>query len=199
MEQDPRFVRIREAIEAGGDPAAPTRDAELDAAVAVVLRGGAEVDVLLIKRAQHDPDPWSGHMALPGGRQESGDTSLLDTAVRETREETGIDLGGPATVLGRLRPVHPGTRRLPDLSITPFVVAVPPSTQASAASYEVERVHWVPLERLRAPETRGTVDVDLPDGARTFECLRVEGEIVWGLTLRILDDFLERVADIPVG
>jgi 8-oxo-dGTP pyrophosphatase MutT (NUDIX family) len=58
------------------------------AAVALVLRDGApgEVELLFIRRAEHEKDPWSGHMGFPGGRAEPGDASLEATAVRETLE-----------------------------------------------------------------------------------------------------------------
>src|SRR5574341_145553 len=63
------------------------------AAVAVVLRdGNPAIEILFIRRAEHPDDPWSGQMAFPGGRAEPGETDLLETAIRETAEEIGIDL-----------------------------------------------------------------------------------------------------------
>ena len=69
-----------------------------EAAVALVLRDRGGLEVLLIKRAEIDGDPWSGHMALPGGRRDPDDTDLLATAIRETEEETGIVVYGPDVV-----------------------------------------------------------------------------------------------------
>src|SRR4051812_3842337 len=55
------------------------------AAVAAILRDAAEgPEILFIRRAEHPQDPWSGHMAFPGGREEPGDADLLETAIRET-------------------------------------------------------------------------------------------------------------------
>src|ERR1700680_3050243 len=86
------------------DPAVPR------AAVALVLRQGARgLEILLIKRAEHMDDPWSGHVALPGGREEPADASLQETAVRETLEETGIDLARDGEVLGALDDLRPTT------------------------------------------------------------------------------------------
>jgi 8-oxo-dGTP pyrophosphatase MutT (NUDIX family) len=140
-------------------------------------------------------------MALPGGRRDARDPSLLHTAVRETLEETGVALPGPESpaVLGRLDAVAPRSARLPDLSITPFVFAVDEGTHATVASAEVERVHWVPLEVLRDPATADTVEIDVPDGARTFPCLRIEDDVVWGLTYQILTDFFGRLGDPVPG
>src|SRR4051812_9489869 len=60
--------------------------------LALRMREDGEPEVLMIKRADAEGDPWSGHIALPGGRMEPGDRDLSDTAVRETREETGVDV-----------------------------------------------------------------------------------------------------------
>jgi 8-oxo-dGTP pyrophosphatase MutT (NUDIX family) len=157
----------------------------------VIVRGGAELDILFIKRSRHDGDPWSGHVALPGGRWESPDETLLSTAIRETREETGVDLSG-ALHLGRLEEVRPTSPRLPRLAIHPHVFGVRPGTEARVASHEVDAVHWVSLDELQRPETAGTIDISLPGGSRTFPCLRIRGEVVWGLTYRIITDFLDR-------
>ena len=61
------------------------------AAVAIVLAPDPDA-VLLIRRAERAGDPWSGHMALPGGRYEPKDPDLLGTALRETVEEVGVAL-----------------------------------------------------------------------------------------------------------
>jgi 8-oxo-dGTP pyrophosphatase MutT (NUDIX family) len=202
---DARFHALREALSAyasdADDP--PIRpDGRVQAAVAVVLRKRPDdLDLLLIKRAHHPRDPWSGHMALPGGRRDASDASLLHTALRETREETGVTLPGPESpaVLGRLDAVAPRSVRLPDVSITPFVFAVDEGTHARAASPEVERVHWVSLEVLRDPASADTVEIEVPDGARAFPCLRVGDDVVWGLTYQILTDFFARLPDAAAG
>lgn len=199
MISDPRLGVLREALAAyASDPDDPPPGAGqiLQAAVAVVVRAGPELEVLLIKRARREGDPWSGHMALPGGRRDPRDPSLLDTAVRETREETGLPLEESGVHLGRLETIKPLSPQLPRLSVTPHVFGVPSETSASPASPEVDAVHWVSLERLRHPDTRGTVEIPLPGGGRAFPCLRVAGDVVWGLTYRILDDFLRRAPEV---
>jgi 8-oxo-dGTP pyrophosphatase MutT (NUDIX family) len=198
LETDPRFWILSEALAsyAGDSDGPPAFDDDvLQAAVALVLRGRERLDLLLIKRARSERDPWSGHMALPGGRRDPSDGSALDTAMRETLEETGIDLGSGGVHLGRLDEVVPRSVRLPKLVIAPFVFGVAGDVSARVASREVDAVHWVTLEDLRAPETQGEVDIPLPGGARTFPCFHVAGEIVWGLTHRILSQFLERYPD----
>lgn len=195
MTGDRRFGALREALAvdtSGADKSALASAGFLQAAVAIVVRGREPLEVLLIKRALRQGDPWSGHMALPGGRRDPSDDSLLRTAVRETVEETGLDLDQLGLHLGQLEALCPYSAVLPRLKVTPQVFGVPAESRAHAASAEVDAVHWVPLDVLRLPKTRGKIDVLLPGGARTFPCLRIGNDTVWGLTYRILDDFLAR-------
>ena len=198
LETDPRFWVLSEALASyASDPDDPPLGdhGEVEAAVALVLRGGADLELLLIKRARSERDPWSEHMALPGGRRDPSDDSILETAVRETLEETGLDLGRHGALLGRLDEVRPTSTRLPRLRITPFVFGAHPRARASVASAEVQEVHWVTVAHLRAPSTLGEVEIPLPGGTRSFPCYRIGREVVWGLTYRILSQFLERYPD----
>ncbi len=73
-----------------------------------MLREGLEgPELLVIKRSEAEHDHWSGHMALPGGRVEPEDESLLATAARETFEEVGLDLGAGGEAIARLGTVKP--------------------------------------------------------------------------------------------
>lgn len=202
LQTDVRFWLLSEALASYAsdhdDP--PIRDSDrVQAAVSLVLRGSVDLEVLLIKRARSERDPWSGHMALPGGRRDGSDPALVDTAVRETREETGLDLARDGSRLGALDSLAPSSRRLPALTIYPFVFGVLHDATARVASREVERVLWVSLDALRSPEGRGEVEMELPGGARTFPCYHVDGEVVWGLTYRIVHQFLERYPDRELG
>jgi len=198
LETDPRFWVLSEALASyaadSDDPPPPDPDS-LQAAVSLIIRASDPLDMLLIKRARSERDPWSGHMALPGGRRDPADPDLMATVVRETREEVGIDLATAGAHLGRLGDVDTSSVRLPKLTISPFVFGTPARTGARVASPEVDAVHWVTLEQLRAPGTHGTVEIPLPGGRRAFPCYRVAGEVVWGLTYRILAEFLEVFSD----
>jgi 8-oxo-dGTP pyrophosphatase MutT (NUDIX family) len=187
---DSRLLPLRKGLTPLDEEPSPGSSLPQDrthAAVSVVLRTRAHLEILLIRRAQAKGDPWSGDMALPGGRRDPADRDLLHTAIRETLEETEVDLGMEgATLLGRTEPLIPYTRHLPPLAIQPFVFQVPEDTKASVASPEVDQVFWTPLSRLWTPEASGTVEI-LLDGTRAkFPCYRVDGNLVWGLTYRIL-------------
>lgn len=192
---DPRFWTIREALATyASDPGEPAaRPGELvQAAVSLVLRGADDLELLLIRRARMEGDPWSGHMALPGGRREPADEDLLDTAVRETREEVGLSLAGTGSLhLGRLEEVSPSSTRLPSISIHPFVFGVHRDVHARPDAREVASAHWVPVATLRRPDAVESIEIRLRGEERTFPCFRVGGEPVWGLTYRILTQFLE--------
>ncbi|HET7585249.1 MAG TPA: CoA pyrophosphatase [Gemmatimonadaceae bacterium] len=166
------------------------------AAVALILRAGAgdALELLLIRRAVYEGDPWSGHVALPGGRRETQDATLEQTAIRETWEETGIDLAAGARLLGTLDDVHPRTVVLPRIVITPlvFVLAVQVPLMLSG---EVADAFWVPLAALQDPATSREVELELTGGPRRVPSFQHAGHTIWGLTERILRDLLARLAE----
>ena len=192
---DARLRRLSDLLSGEGrissDP--PPLQGHAQAAVSVVPRTADDLELLLIKRAESQRDPWSGHMALPGGRREPSDLDLAGTAIRETAEETGVELKWH---LGRLDEVLPSSVRLPRLTIVPFVFGVPREVTTSVNSPEVDSVLWVELSTLRDPATRQTTIVDLPEGPRAFPCFRVGTHAVWGMTYRIITEFLELAAGL---
>ena len=109
------------------------------AAVAFLLREARDgIEVLFIHRAEHPQDPWSGQMGLPGGRSEEGDADLLATAIRETREEIGVDLSLDSQTLGRLDEIQAIHRGGPvDRTITPFAFQLRSPDRELTLSHEV--------------------------------------------------------------
>jgi 8-oxo-dGTP pyrophosphatase MutT (NUDIX family) len=162
------------------------------AAVALVFRDGAQggLELLFIRRAEHEKDPWSGHMGFPGGRQEPGDPDLAATAVRETLEETGLDLAADGDPLGALDEVKALARGRPvDLVIAPFVHRLRRRLEG-APSHEVVSLHWLPLERLLSPETRSTLRYAFEENVLELPCLRIDGLVIWGLTYRMFESLV---------
>ena len=176
------------------------------AAVAVVLRESAVgPEVLLIERARHPEDPWSGHMAFPGGRVDPGDPHAQAAAERETLEEVGLSLAR-AELLGRLDDIegrHAG-RTLP-LVISAHVFHHP-AAGALRLNHEVASALWVPMERLVDPAYHVAHPTPIGDYPGIFVGDRSERDpregidesdplhhVVWGLTYRFLELFLERL------
>jgi 8-oxo-dGTP pyrophosphatase MutT (NUDIX family) len=171
---------------------APERRVEpgsIQAAVALILAPGdaGRLELLLIKRAEHPGDPWSGQMALPGGRRDPEDRDLLATVARETREEVGVALT-PHGLLGELDDLHPRTPLLPPVVVRPYVFGLRhrPSVRVSA---EVALYVWVPLAELASGRTRTVVTI--PGRDQPFPAYRVGDHAVWGMTERIITPFID--------
>lgn len=163
------------------------------AAVAVVLREeNAGAEFVVIHRAHRGGDPWSGHMALPGGRQHASDRDLFMTATRETREEIGVDLERCGELLGHLDDLRAIGRGRPlDLIITPFVCAVTAPVELTPNHREVQSAFWVPLASLRRHDTRGIFRHRHGGQEIEHPAFIYQGRTIWGLTHRILSGLLD--------
>ena len=193
--EHPEIVKLRSALDAhkavGGDNEEGTRRA----AVALIFRAGdgGAPELLFIKRADYPADPWSGQVAFPGGREETGDANLADTAVRETREETGIDLRRDGTVIGRLDDLCPQTTRLPAIIVRPYVVLLN-RADTLLLSHEVALAFWVPLEGLRHDSGSWRETTVLAHGVQMDRrAFHHQGHVIWGMTERILAQLLALV------
>jgi 8-oxo-dGTP pyrophosphatase MutT (NUDIX family) len=160
------------------------------ASVAVVLAPSPDA-VLLIRRADRADDPWSGHMALPGGRREAEDADLVTTAIRETAEEVGLLLRS-GHLLGSLDDVVPRTPVLPPIAVRPYVFLLPdrPTLELNP---EVAAARWVQLDLLLHPETYHSVRLEIRGESRDMPAYRLDDAIVWGMTERILTSLLDQV------
>lgn len=163
----------------------PPENSVLRAAVMAVLRpGGGGAELCLIKRAPHPLDRFSGHIALPGGAREKNDPDMLATAVRETFEETGMDLERCGRVVGRLDDEMPASAAKEferSYLVTPFVCVLVSEVRTRVCE-EVERIFWMPASDLK-PRA----------GANGTEFL-CQGQRVWGMTARIVGKLLEVVS-----
>ena len=161
------------------------------AAVAAILRcGPTDPEVLLIRRAEKPGDPWSGHMAFPGGRTAPSDPDLLATAVRETREEVGLDLARDAELIGRLDDIPAISKgRSTGMVIRPFVFALATPDLQLQPNDEVDEAHWAPLGPLVRGEVATTLDYPFEGQVIALPGFRVGERVVWGLTYQMLQAF----------
>lgn len=183
------------------------------AAVAIVLRSvpsgfsGAEaahhesrithhlLEVLLILRADRSGDPWSGQVALPGGRRDASDATLQDTAVRETLEETGIDLATDGVVLGTLDELRPRTPHLPPIIVTPFVAVVRPDPTIQISD-ELADAFWAPWSIFADPTKTDERTINVRGADWQVISYLVGERIVWGMTERMLRQLAQVISTL---
>ena len=162
------------------------------AAVAITLRLSEQGDpeILLIRRAERDGDPWSGQIALPGGRWSPNDESLTHTAFRETWEETGIDLSASGILLGTLDELRPRTPTLPQIIVSPVVAALSAADTNLVLSDEVAEAFWVSIRVLGDPDVSRETEVRARGATWRVPSFVIGERVVWGLTERILRQLL---------
>ena len=190
-----------ESILAGVGGRRPKRLAEdvlARAAVALILGDGqGGIELLFIRRAEHADDPWSGQVAFPGGRSEPGEDDLRTTAIRESREEIGVDLEEDARYIGALDELRATARLRPlSLAITPYVfrLARRPDLRLS---HEVRSAHWLSLEALLDPACQQTFEYAYSGTALSFPCIRMGELVIWGLTYRMFLEFSSLAGAAP--
>ncbi len=186
---------FREALAANSAAEVPDEPGLRRAAVAAVLRtAGDGVELLFIHRAEDSRDPWSGHMAFPGGRVEPSDADPMAGAIRETREEVDLDLERHGEYLGRLDDVRAiGRGRPMALVITPFVFTVAECPPLEP-NHEVAAIVWVPVEFLRDRSNRETMEYRRAGLELELPCYRYQDHLIWGMTLGMVDELLSLVA-----
>jgi 8-oxo-dGTP pyrophosphatase MutT (NUDIX family) len=187
-----RLAHIASAVRAHPPVLAERDGTYFEAAVAVILRetSGDDVEILFIKRAARADDPWSGQIAFPGGRHEDSDESLEDTAVRETREEVGIELRRHGTIVGALDEVRPRTPVLPPVIVRPYVATVA-SEATIGSSDEVAQFFWAPLDAILDPASSRDTEITVRQIRTMRPAIHFEGHVIWGMTEHILRRFEE--------
>ena len=181
---------IREALAGFSPETRPSETAERVAAVAMVLRHGegGGLEALFMKRAEREDDPWSGQMSFPGGHVEASDASIEAAARRETLEEVGLALTADMQI-GRLSDISGGRLRTFELAVCP-VVYYCPEPGPLTHNYEVAATVWVPLSFLSDANNIGAYYYPLDPEQRPFSCFNYGPYTIWGLTYRILAQFM---------
>jgi 8-oxo-dGTP pyrophosphatase MutT (NUDIX family) len=161
---------------------------DANAAVVVLLKATKQgFQVLLVKRAEKHSDPWSGQTALPGGKRSPEDRNLKETVVRETVEETDINLLEGCRFLGAMEPLR-STQR-PEMKVLPFVVILE-KEQAIELNEELTEYFWTPLKELS--KHKGTANFSFGE----YPAYIIENSVIWGLTYRILNKLLSQISAI---
>ena len=155
------------------------------AGVAVIVR--PDDHMCMIRRAVKEGDYWSGHMGFPGGREESIDDGLLQTAIRETSEEIGVDIL-PEQCMGRLSDLHH-----PKLQVAAFVFSLESHCEFVLEKSEVAEVYWLPLSAFSDPSYRGTRTATYKGKEYQAPVVNIGTADVWGISLRFIEDLLRRL------
>ncbi len=150
------------------------------AAVALILRKrNKDLEALFVKRVISKGDPWSGQIALPGGKFEVADGDLRGTVLRETMEEIGVDILHCCRILGVMRVSRTVIR--PRMKILPFVVFEEKRSLIRLNKKELQTYLWVSLQKLS--DSRSTAAFSFGK----FPAYVIGEVVIWGMTYRIVE------------
>jgi 8-oxo-dGTP diphosphatase len=161
-----------------------TDEQDANAAVALLLKPKNHgLNVLFVKRVENLADPWSGQMAFPGGKRDVKDANLKQTVIRETFEETGINLLSRCRFLGVLTALS--SRPRPELKVLPFVVLLEHEPLIKLSEKELEGFVWISLNEII--RHRGSARLSFGE----VPAFVVGSIVIWGLTYRALENFID--------
>ena len=150
-----------------------------------------------MERAERKGDPWSGHIAFPGGALQAEDRDARRAAERETLEEIGVDLS-TGEFLGRLDDV--ASQRLP-VVVSGFVYGVKGDV-TTEFNEEIVSAFWVSFKELLSPDRREEKHFEFLGVTRSYPALDLLGPdrpLLWGITYSLVASLLRVMGhEIPV-
>ena len=183
----PLLEDLRAALAGRTERASPSGSFVPSAVLVLVYPSGDDHMVLLHRRSQRVVH-HKGDIAFPGGVQEDGE-SLLETALRETQEEVGVD-PADVKVLGRLDDTATSANYL----ISPYVGTIPSPYEYRPNGDEVDALLEAPVSGLLDAANRRD-DARLVNGElKRIPCFAYDGQLVVGATAMILADLVELIA-----
>ncbi len=156
-----------------------------EAAVATIIIPQPAAEVLVLKRNSNPRDPWSGHYAFPGGRRDAADSSLLDTCIRETYEECGVELS--LAFLVKKYPVRQAGNHLgKPVAVTTYLFELPDHPAIKLQETEISYHEWLSLDYIsdNGNVVNKSMSPRYPD--KTFPCIPATLGFVWGFTYETL-------------
>lgn len=185
-----------QALLSSVSPRIDKKPARMSASVALVLREmGADLEALFIRRAEHDADPWSGHLAFPGGRLDAEDADARSAAERETVEELGVDLTDSSTTrcLGQLSDV---LGHAESIRVSAYVYGIS-GNPSLRPNHEVRDAFWTPLHHCTDPRRQSVREFSYLDVSMPLPTIRLledaNAPVLWGITYKFMDDFMSTI------
>ena len=185
-----------QALLSSVSPRIDKKPARMSASVALVLREmGADLEALFIRRAEHDADPWSGHLAFPGGRLDPEDADARSAAERETVEELGVDLTDSSTTrcLGQLSDV---LGHAESIRVSAYVYGIS-GNPSLRPNHEVRDAFWTPLHHCTDPGRQSVREFSYLDVSMPLPTIRLledaNAPVLWGITYKFMDDFMSTI------
>ena len=157
---------------------------EANAAVAIMLKPTRQnMKILFVKRIENPRDPWSGQIALPGGRFKGIDGNTLRSVIREVDEEVGLKLSANA-IVGMLDVISPSN--MPELNVVPYVAVLEKEDELKLGE-EISYAFWAPVSELQ----KSSVKVNIKSGRpKTVKAYRYGGETIWGMTAKLIEKLI---------
>jgi 8-oxo-dGTP pyrophosphatase MutT (NUDIX family) len=165
-----------------------TTSVKRNAAVTIVILDRPEKshEIILIKRSEYD-GPHSDQVSFPGGKQETSDSNLIDTAIRECYEETGLELK-IQNLAGTLTPLYISVSRF---MVFPYIFIFDQMPNFNTDPMEVNYIIRFPLNQLMQEDLKQNKMIEIEDQKIEVPYYAIENEVVWGATAMILSEFIE--------
>jgi 8-oxo-dGTP pyrophosphatase MutT (NUDIX family) len=192
--KNPTLPIIRASLEDTTEDPRVAKPAVGSAAVALILAGpDTDLSLSFIRRADRVGDPWSGHMAFPGGRAGILDQSHPAVAERETMEEVGIRLD-PLDFIGPLPQIAVRRGRIDTgIMLSSFVYYVGEALVQFSPNHEVAAAYWIPLSHLWEPDNFTTLTIASGVAPADYPAISYQGNLIWGLSYRVLQQFAQAI------
>ncbi len=160
------------------------------AVVLPLIEKPGNVEILFTRRT-NQVKSHRGQVSFPGGTVAPGDRGTVDTALRETEEEIGVERSR-IKVLGTLPPLSTVST---GYFVYPTVAVLLPPYTFKPNRREVKEIFTVPVDYLQNEQNWKLGPVETEDGTFTSFYFRYRGYLVWGMTARLLRKFREVLLD----
>ncbi len=164
----------------------PAKD-KRDAAVTILLYPGKNsISTIFIKRNNYD-GPHSGQISFPGGKFETSDITLKNTAIREINEEIGTNISAK-DIIGNLTSLYIPISKF---YVSPFIAVIDYKPEFNRDIHEVQYLIELPLHIILTKNKIGSMIIQENNNHFSVPCFNFEEHQIWGATAMMLNEFIE--------